>query len=297
MMPRACVVTALAALILASPATPAQVASTVAKLKETRSITIGYREAALPFSYVDAQGKPIGYAIDLCVRAVELMKPRLGLPELTIKWQPVTSANRFPLVTKGSVDLECGSTSNSPDRQKRVAFGPTYFVGRIAVLVSAQVAWNNLSQAGAQTVATAAGTTSAVAIKRYEETRRIELNDFVVRDHQHAFEALTTGRAAAVVLDEILLRAFVAASGTPEKFRFLDETLGVEGYGAVMRSGDPSFEELVTATFGEVMRSGEAERLYEKWFTKPIPPKGVTLGLPLSPELKALFQKPSNAPL
>lgn len=296
MMPRACVVTALAAMILASILFPAQAANTVAKLKETRSITLGYREAALPFSYVDAQGKPIGYAVDLCVRAVELMKPRLGLPDLAIKWQPVTSANRFPLVTKGSVDLECGSTSNTADRQKRVAFGPTYFFSRIAVLVSAKTAWKSLAQAGAQPIATAAGTTSAVALKRYEETHRIDLNDFVVRDHQHAFDALAAGRAAAVVLDDVLLRGFVAASGTPEKFRFLDETLGAEGYGAVLRLGDSAFEALVAETFSEVMRSGEAERLYDKWFNKPIPPQGITVGLPLSPELKALFQKPSNAP-
>ena len=297
MMPRVCVVTALAAMILASPATLAQAASTVAKLKETRSITLGYREAALPFSYVDTQGKPIGYAVELCIRAIELMKVRLGLPELAVKWQPVTSANRFPLVTKGSVDLECGSTSNTAERQKRVAFSPTYFVSRITVLVHAQTPWKSLSQAGVQPIATAAGTTSALALKRYEETHRLELNDFVVRDHQHAFDALTAGRAAAVVLDDILLRGFVAVSGTPEKFRFLEETLGAEGYGAVMRLGDPAFEELVAETFGEIMRSGEAERLYDKWFNKPIPPQGSTVSLPLIPELKALFQKPSNAPL
>jgi len=297
MMPRASVVSALAAMLLASLAMPAQATNTVAKLKETRSITLGYREAALPFSYVDARGKPTGYAVELCTRAVALMKSRLGLPELTIKWQPVTSANRFPLVTKGSVDLECGSTSNTADRQKRVAFGPTYFVSHIAVLVSAQTPWNSLAQAGAQPIATAAGTTSALALKRYEESRGVELNDFVVRDHQHAFDALTNGRAVAVVLDDVLLRSFVAASGTPEKFRFLEETLGAEGYAAVLRLGDPAFEALVAETFGEVMRSGEAERLYDKWFAKPIPPPGVTVGLPLSPELKALFQKPSNAPL
>lgn len=272
-------------------------AATVEKLRATKSITLGYREAALPFSYADEQGKPVGYAVDLCVRAVELMKAKLSLPDLAIKWQPVTSANRIPLVAKGTVDLECGSTSNTAERQKRVAFGPTYFVSRISVLVKAQSPYKSLAQASGQAVVTAAGTTSAVAIKRYEESRNVDLKDFSVRDHQQAFETLANDRAVAVVLDDILLASFVAASGSAESFRFLEETLGAEAYGAMLRTGDPAFEQLVGATFGDLLRSGEAERLYDKWFTQPIPPRGINLRLPATPELKALFQKPSNAPL
>lgn len=271
--------------------------ATVDKLRASKSITLGYREAALPFSYVDEQGKPIGYAIDLCLRAIGLMKAKLALPDLAIKWQPVTSANRIPLVTKGSVDLECGSTSNTAERQKRVAFSPTYFVSRIAVAVSAKSPITSLAQADGQPVTTATGTTSAIAIKRYEESKRVDFKDFFLRDHQQAFDSLAAGRAVAVVLDDILLAGFIATSSTPETYRILNESLGAEGYGAMLRNDDPAFKALVTETFAELMQSGEAEKLYEKWFTRPIPPKGVNFNLPLSPELKALFQRPSTEPL
>jgi glutamate/aspartate transport system substrate-binding protein len=270
---------------------------TVKKLRETKSITLGYREAALPFSYTDEQGKPIGYAVDLCVRTVARMKARLALSDLTIKWQPVTSANRIPLVTKGSVDLECGSTSNTAERQKRVAFGPTYFVSRLAIAVSAKLPITEFVQAAGQAVASATGTTSVIAIKRFEESRGVDFKDFFLRDHQQAFDALAAGRAVAVVLDDVLLAGFIAASSSPEAYRLLGEFLGAEGYGAMLRNDDPGFKALVTETFSELMASGEAEQLYEKWFTQPIPPKGINFQLPLSPELKALFQRPSSDPL
>lgn len=270
---------------------------TISRMKQSGAIVLGYRESALPISFQDPQGRPTGYAVELCLRAVDLMKQSLGLPGLTIRWQPVTSANRIPLVTRGSVDLECGSTTNTAERQKRVAFGPTYFVSRLAVAFLGSSGLKSLSQLDGQPVVSVTGSTSVVAIKRFAESRGIVMKDFYARDHAQAFDALLAGRASAVVLDHILLAGFIASSTSPDAFVLFDETLAAEAYAAMLRANDPAFKELVMKTFGELMQSGEAERIYEKWFTRPTPPKGVNFNLPLSPELRQLFRQPSDTPM
>lgn len=298
MMPRTSLPAALAILALSTGLTDAYAsADTAKKLIETRSIVLGYREAAVPFSYADKQGKPIGYAVDLCVSAVDLIKQKLKLPELAIRWQPVTSANRIPLVMKGAVDLECGSTSNTEERQRRVAFGPTYFVSRLAVAVMANSKITSLAQADGLPVAAATGTTAAIAIKRAEQKQGVDIKDFYTRDHQQAFDALVAGRAAAVVLDHVLLAGLIANAQDPDAYRVIGEPLGAEAYGAMLRRDDGDFKTLVSDAFAEIMKSGEAERIYAKWFTQPIPPKGANMQMPLGPELKALFANPSDKPM
>lgn len=266
---------------------------TTKKIRETRTIVVGYREGAAPFSYVDAQGKPIGYTVELCQRAVDLMKAKLGLKELAIKWQPVTFENRISLVSNGTVDLECGCTSNTKERQKVVAFGPTFFVSRYAVAVGAQSGITGLAQAAGKPVAAVKGSAPEAAVKAFQKSRSVTFQEAPARDGQQAFDALVSGKASAVVLDQVLLAGFILESGKPGAYRVIDEPLGAEAYGPMLRANDPAFKALVMDTFGEVMKSGEAMRLYEKWFTRPVPPKSLNFNLPASAELKVLFAKPS----
>jgi glutamate/aspartate transport system substrate-binding protein len=266
---------------------------TTKKIRETRTIVVGYREAAMPFSYVDAQGKPIGYTVELCQAAVERMKAKLGLKELAIKWQLVTFDNRISMVSNGTVDLECGCTSNTRERQKVVAFGPTFFVSRFSIAVGAQSGITGLAQAAGKPVAVLAGSSGEAAVRGFQKSRGVTFKEAPSRDPQQAFDALATGKASAVVLDQILLAGFIRDSGKPGAFRVVDEPLGAEAYGPMLRANDPAFKALVMDTFGEVMKSGEALRLYEKWFTRPVPLKALNFNLPASAELKALFHKPS----
>lgn len=288
-----------AALVVATTLPPNAAASTdtVGKIREARAIVVGYREDAFPFSHVDAQGKPAGYAVELCAQAIERMKRKLGMPNLAMTWKPVTFANRFSMLTDGAIDLECGCTSNTTERQRNVAFGPTFFVSRLVAGARADSGFTSLTQAAGKPIAVTQGTSSSEGLKRFEKARGVTFTQVAAPDPRQAFEALASGRSAGVLLDQVPLIDYIHASGKPEAFRVLGDELGREGYAAVYRKSDPAFRDLVDAAFSEVMTSGEAERSYEKWFTRPIPPRGINFKLPLAPELKALFQRPSNAAL
>lgn len=287
------------ALFAATTLLPTALASTdtVGKIREARTIVVGYRDDAFPFSHVDAQGKPAGYAVELCVQAVERMKRTLATPNLAITWKPVTFANRFSMLTDGAIDLECGCTSNTTERQRNVAFGPTFFVSRLVAGVRAESGFKSLTQAAGKPIAVTQGTSSAAALKRFEKARSVSYTPVAAPDPKQAFEALASGRSAGVLLDLVPLIDYIHATGKADAFRILDDGLGKEGYAAVYRKNDPGFRDLVDAAFAEVMTSGEAERLYEKWFTRPIPPRSINFNLPIAPELKALFQRPSSAAL
>ncbi|MCU0767352.1 MAG: transporter substrate-binding domain-containing protein [Gammaproteobacteria bacterium] len=284
----------LAAALIAPAAGAAELAGTLKKIKETGAITLGHRESSIPFAYLDGHQKPVGYAIDLCMKVVEAVKAELGMPDLEVRMQPVTSANRIPLMQNGTIDLECGSTTNSLQRQEQVAFGPTYFVVNITAAVKKDSGIRTLADLNGRTIATSSGTTSVPLLKHYERTAKIDVKEIYGRDHAESFLLLANDRAAAFVMDDILLAGQVANSRNPQDYVILAESLRSEPYGMMLRKDDPQFKALVDRAVGAVMTSGEIRKIYAKWFTSPIPPRGVNLNFPPTPAIEGAFAEPND---
>jgi glutamate/aspartate transport system substrate-binding protein len=286
---------ALAALaFVAMPAVAEELAGTLKKIRETGAITIGHRESSIPFSYLDDAQRPVGYAMDLCMKVVEAVKAELGMPGLKVNLQPVTSANRIPLMQNGTVDLECGSTTNSLKRQEQVVFGPTYFVVNITAAVKADSGIRTLADLNGKTIATTSGTTSVPLLKQYEKTAAIDVKEIYGKDHAESFLLLANDRAAAFVMDDILLAGQIANSPTPAAYRIIPESLRQEPYSMMLRRDDPQFKALVDKAVGDLMRSGEIEQIYEKWFASPIPPRGTNLNFPMTPAIRDAFASPND---
>ena len=267
---------------------------TLKKIRETGTITIGHREASIPFSYLDDSQQPVGYAMDLCMKVVEAVKAELRMPDLKVSLQPVTSANRIPLMQNGTIDLECGSTTNSVKRQEQVAFGPTYFVVNITAAVKKTSGIKTLADLNGRTIATTAGTTSVPLLKQYEKTAAIDVKEIYGKDHAESFLLLATDRAEAFVMDDVLLAGQIASSRSPSDFVIIPESLRQEPYSMMLRKDDAPFKALVDRSVGEVMKSGEIERIYAKWFTSPIPPRGVDLNFPMTPAILEAFANPND---
>ena len=285
---------ALAVAIFASPAAAQNLAGTMKKIKETGTITIGYRESSIPFSYLDDRQQPIGYAMDLCMKIVDAVKAELGMPNLKVQLQPVTSSNRIPLMQNGTIDLECGSTTNSVERQKQVSFGPTYFVINVTAAVKKSSGINTLAELNGKTISTTSGTTSVPLIKKYEKTKNVAVKEIYGKDHAESFLLVADDRAAAFVMDDILLAGQIANSRNPSAYRIIPESLRQEPYSMMLRKDDPQFKALVDKAIGGVMKSGEIERIYAKWFTSPIPPKGINLDFPITPQIREAFTHPHD---
>ena len=286
---------ALAALaFVAMPAVAEELAGTLKKIRETGAITIGHRESSIPFSYLDDAQRPVGYAMDLCMKVVEAVKAELRMPGLKVNLQPVTSANRIPLMQNGTVDLECGSTTNSLKRQEQVAFGPSYFVVNITAAVKKDSGINTLADLNGKTIATTSGTTSVPLLKQYERTAAIDVKEIYGKDHAESFLLLANDRAAAFVMDDILLAGQIANSPTPAAYRIIPESLRQEPYSMMLRRDDPQFKALVDRAVGDLMRSGEIEQIYEKWFASPIPPRGTNLNFPMTPAIRDAFASPND---
>ena len=288
----------LAALValafVAMPVVAEELAGTLKKIRETGAITIGHRESSIPFSYLDDAQRPVGYAMDLCMKVVEAVEAELGMPGLKVNLQPVTSANRIPLMQNGTVDLECGSTTNSLKRQEQVVFGPTYFVVNITAAVKADSGIRTLADLNGKTIATTSGTTSVPLLKQYEKTAAIDVKEIYGKDHAESFLLLANDRAAAFVMDDILLAGQIANSPTPAAYRIIPESLRQEPYSMMLRRDDPQFKALVDRAIGDVMRSGEIEQIYEKWFASPIPPRGTNLNFPITPAIRDAFASPND---
>jgi glutamate/aspartate transport system substrate-binding protein len=267
---------------------------TLKKIRETGTITIGHREASIPFSYLDDSQQPVGYAMDLCMKVVDAVKAELRMPDLKVSLQPVTSANRIPLMQNGTIDLECGSTTNSVKRQEQVAFGPTYFVVNITAAVKKTSGIKTLADLNGKTIATTAGTTSVPLLKQYEKTAAIDVKEIYGKDHAESFLLLATDRAEAFVMDDVLLAGQIASSRSPSDFVIIPESLRQEPYSMMLRKDDAPFKALVDRSVGEVMKSGEIERIYAKWFTSPIPPRGVNLNFPMTPAIREAFAHPND---
>ncbi len=285
----------LAPLAQAQSPSPAQpLSGTLKKIRDTGTLTLGYRESSIPFSYLDDKQQPIGYAMDLCHKVVDAVKAELKLPKLKVGMQPVTSSNRIPLLRNGTIDLECGSTTNSTVRQKQVAFGPTYFVVNVTAAVKKDSGIDSIADLDGKTIVTTSGTTSVPLIKAYEKSQKVRVKEIYGKDHAESFLLMSSGRAAAFIMDDILLAGQIANSRHSETFRILPEALRQEPYAMMLRKDDPQFKQLVDSALGAVLQSGEGEKIYNKWFIQPIPPKDINLKFPLSPALRDAFEKPND---
>ena len=284
----------LAVPAFAQPATELQ--GTLKKVKDSGSITLGIRESSYPLSYLDEKQQPIGYHIDLCNRIVDAVKARLKLPALKVQHQAVTSQNRIPLVANGTVDLECGSTTNNEARQKQVAFAPTTFVTNVRMAVKKSSGIKSLDQLGRKPVATTTGTTSVQLMRAHEKGKGVDFKEVYGKDHADSFLMLETDRAVAFVMDDNLLAGLIATSKAPNNYAIVGEVLSIEPIAIMLRRGDPEFKKLVDDTVKSLMKSGEINKLYARWFMSPIPPKQVNLNFPISELLKFLIESPSDAP-
>ena len=289
----------LLALTLACSAATAhaQLDGTLKKISETKSITLGIRESSFPLSYLDANQKPIGYHIDICMAITEAVKTRVQNPKLEIKTQAVTSQNRIPLMVNGTIDLECGSTTNNAARQLQVAFAPTTYVTNVVMAVKKSSGIKSLSQLGGKPVATTTGTTSVALMRAHEKGKSIDFKEVYGKDHADSFLMLETDRAVAFVMDDNLLMGLIANSKAPQDYAIVGESLSVEPIAIMLRKDDPQFKGLVHATVSNMAKTGELSKLYAKWFNSPIPPKGVNLSVPMSDMLKEAIAKPNDNPM
>jgi glutamate/aspartate transport system substrate-binding protein len=290
-------VTALLALLgSAIPHAGAQEATgTLAKLKRTATITLGVRDGSVPFSYLDDQQRYIGYSVDLCLKVVDALRTQLALPGLKVKMNPVTSANRIPLIANGTIDLECGSTTNNHERQQQAAFAPTMFVVANRLLSKKSSGIRSLADMKDKTLVVSAGTTGQKLMTVLNARRRLGMKIVVGKDHPESFLMLDTGRAQAFANDDVLLAAQVAGARAPGDYQLSAEALSVEPYAIMMRRGDPQFKAAVDSALHKFYGSGQFAATYAKWFTSPIPPRGINLNFPMPPALKAVIAKPTDS--
>jgi glutamate/aspartate transport system substrate-binding protein len=291
-LPQVCAAALAAAFALTAQAQ--DVTGTLKKIKDSGTITIGHRESSIPFSYLDDKQQPAGYSMELCNKVVDAIKAELKLANLKVAYNPVTSQNRITLMQNGTIDLECGSTTNSVDRQKQVSFGNTTFVTGIRMLVKADSGIKDIGQLDGKAVVTTTGTTSDALIKQSEKGKHIDVKNIYGKDHADSFLMVESGRAAAFVMDDVLLAGLIANAKNPKDFAIVGEPLRVEPYGIMIRKDDPQFKALVDRTLTALMKSGEIVKIYDKWFLNPIPPKGVNMNLPMSKELKDAIANPND---
>lgn len=283
-------------LLLSVPGWADDSTGTLEKIRETGAITIGYRESSLPFSYYDQDQKPIGYSIDLCAKVVDAVRTELNLDHLDVKYTPVSSATRIPLISNGTVDLECGSTSNTPERQKQVAFTITHYVSATRYVALKTAHLSTVDDLKGKTVVATAGTVNLRQLQQLNEERGLGMTIVSSKDHAEGFLMVETGRAAAFALDDVLLAALVANSKSPQDFAVSNEPLSAaDPYGIMLRRDDPAFKKVVDDAMTKVFTSGEIVGIYDKWFQKPLPPKGIVLGIPMSEAMKAIMVHPTDS--
>jgi len=273
----------------------AQPKDTLQKIKETGVIQLGGRDSSFPFSYkLTADSDPIGFSADLCTKVVEAVKAKLGMPNLRVQYTIVTSTNRIPLVQNGTVDLECSTTTNTTARAQQVDFGPTHFVGSVAAATKKSSGVNSMAQLDGKTVATVAGSTSVQLLRAYRKNENVQLAEVSGKDTAETFLLLATDRAVAMIVEDVQLAGLIARSERPGDYRILDERLRDEPYGFMYRKDDPQFKALVDDTLTKLMKSGEIQELYAKWFTRPVPPSNVNLNYPMSNAVREAYRNPNN---
>jgi len=286
----------MAAVLLSAAVTGAQAADTLAKIAESGKITLAYRESSVPFSYLDGPNKPIGFSVELSNAVVDAVKKKLNKPNLEVALMAVTSQNRIPLITNGTIDLECGSTTNNTARGKDVAFAINHFYTGTRLLVKKSSGVKNYGDLAKKTVASTTGTTNALVMRKYNTEKNLDMDIVLGKDHADAFLLVESDRAVAFAMDDILLFGLIANAKSPGDFEVVGDALQVEPYGCMLAKDDPAFKKVVDDTIVGLMKSGDFEKMYTKWFMQPIPPKGMPLNLPMSPQLRENIKSPSDKP-
>jgi glutamate/aspartate transport system substrate-binding protein len=269
---------------------------TLGKIKASGSISIGGRDSQIPFSYKPTGGgDPVGFTNDICLKIVDAIKSRLGMPKLDVRYTILTSTNRIPLLTNGTVDLDCATTTNTVQRQQQVAFAPSHFVTSITAAVKKNSGINSLGELNGKTVSTVAGSTGVQLLRAYRKSGNIEVEEVAAKDTADGFLLLASDRTAAYILDDVQLAGLIATSPKPGDFKILtSESLRQEPYGIMYRKDDPQFKELVDKTVTDLMKSGAIEQIYAKWFMKPIPPTNANLNFPMTEAVKEIYKNPNN---
>ncbi|MCD0421082.1 amino acid ABC transporter substrate-binding protein [Rubrivivax sp. JA1024] len=292
------IVRPLAVLALAFAASAASAQSTLDKVKASGAIGVAYRESSIPFSYLDDKAQPVGFGFEICGRIVDEVKKVTGRSDLKVNLQSVTSANRIPLLVNGTIDIECGSTTNNSDRAKQVAFAINYFYTGTRFLVRADSGIKSLADLNGKVLVSTTGTTNFRILRNLISENKLPIELIGAKDHAEAALLVQSGRAAAFGMDDILLYGLRASSANPAELAVVGESIQVEPYAIMVRKDDPAFKQLVDGVLAGLMKSGEFEKLYRKWFLSPIPPKGIVLNAPMGKELqdnlKALSDKPAT---
>ena len=271
-------------------------ADTLKKISDSGKSTLAYREASVPFRYLSSPGAPVGFAVDISNAVVEAVKKKVNNPALKVELQPVTSQNRIPLLTNGTIDLECGSTTNNTVRGNDVQFAINYFYTGTRLLAKKSSPVNNYADLAKKKVATTSGTTNAQVLRKYNRDNNLDMDLVMGKDHDDSFLLVETGRAEAFAMDDILLFGLMGNARTPADWKVVGDSLQVEPYACMLRKDDPQFQALVNGVIGGMMKSGEFEKLYTKWFMSPIPPRKVNLQLPMSKELRDNLTAQSDKP-
>ena len=265
------------------------------KIKDSGTLTLGVRDSSIPFSYLDDKQSYQGYSIDLCLKAATAIQKKLGLTSLNIKMVPVTSATRIPLIANGTTDISCDSATNNQERWNQVAFSVTEFVTANKFLSKKSANLKTLDDLKGKTVVSTSGTSNLKQITALNAERNLGMNILAAKDHAEAFLMVETGRAAAFVMDDILLSSLAANSKAPADYQVSSEALSVEPYGLILPKGDNDFKKVVDDALTVVYKGDDIKKIYAKWFQSPIPPKGVNLNVPMSPQLQAVLAKPTDS--
>lgn len=289
-------IVALSVALLASGAVFAQAADTLAKVKDSGVVTMGVRDSSGALSYTLGDGKYTGYHVEICQRILANLEKAAGR-KLEIKYVPVTSQNRIPLVQNGTVDIECGSTTNNLARKKDVAFVNTTFVEEVRIAVKANSGITSIAQLNGKNIATTTGTTSVQLLRKNKRASGVEFKEVFGKDHSDSFLLLESGRADAFVMDGSILAGNIATAKNPADFKIVGEVLNVEPIAIMIRKDDPLFKRLADDTVNNLIKSGEMNKLWTKWFLSPIPPKNTKVGLALSASTKAAWATPNDKPM
>ena len=288
---------ALAATIALLATAGAAQADTLKKIKDSGAVTMGVRESSGALSYTLGDGKFAGFHVELCSKVLADVQKQLGLPKLDVKYQVVTSQNRIPLVQNGTVDIECGSTTNNATRQKDVSFAVTTYVEEVRIAVKANSGITSIAQLANKNVATTTGTTSVQLLRKHERAASVDFKEVFGKDHADSFLLLDSGRADAFVMDGQILAGNIAKAKNPADFKIVGEVLSVEPIAIMIRKDDPAFKKAVDDSLKAMMKSGDIAKAYDKWFMQPIPPTNTRVGLPASDATKAAWANPNDKPV
>ncbi|OSN11737.1 amino acid transporter [Lonsdalea iberica] len=267
---------------------------TLQKIKTRGLIVVGHRESSVPFSYLDHDQKVVGYSQEYSTAIVDAVKKQLGMPNLTVKMVPITSSTRIPLLQNGSIDFECGSTTNNAERQQQAAFSNSIFIVGGKLLVRKESGISDFNDLAGKPVVTTAGTTNEILLNQLNDKNAMKMRIISAKDHSDAFRTLESGRAVAFYMDDPLLAGERAKAKRPDQWVIVGTPQSHEAYGCMLRKDDPAFKQLMDSTIAQAQTQGEAEKWYQRWFTQPIPPKNINMNFEMSEDMEALFKAPND---